>query len=114
MQTEIVFTGNIGTDVEFIEKENGKKIATFSVGVKSPINKDKTIWHKVRRWDVKAEETVNKLQKGMRVNVKGHLIYDTWEDGTGNHRKSAVIEANWVERFKNEIIELNMPGHVES
>jgi single-strand DNA-binding protein len=107
MQTEIVFIGHLGSDVELAETKTGKKVATFNVAVNIP-GKEKPVWHKVRRWDIKAEQAAEKLHKGIKVFVKGSLTYDSWEDSNKQKHKVAIIEASRVERFKNETVELNM------
>lgn len=113
MQSEITFIGHLGNDVELRETKLGKKVATFNVAVNNP-GKEKPIWHTVRRWEEKAVAAAEKFQKGTKVVVKGNLTYDTWEDKNKNHRKDAIIEASWVERFKNETVELNISTELDA
>lgn len=113
--SQIMIIGHLGADPELKYTKNQAAVSTMSVGVnermKSTDPKDKkpkTYWHKCRRWGKQAENSNSFLKKGDKVFIKGHLIYDTWEDKAGRHHKDPVIEIDYLEKMHYENITINL------
>lgn len=113
--SETTLIGHIGTDPELKYTKNQIPVLTLSIGVNERLKpstpkevKPKTYWHKCRRWGKNAEQNKTLLNKGDKVFIKGHLIYDTWEDKTGRHHKDAIIEIDYLEKMYYENITINL------
>lgn len=91
----ITITGNITRDVELKFLTNGKAVGKFTVAVKSPRSKDKTIFLDVTVWEKQAEACAQYLSKGSKVLVKGELEIQEWDDKkTGEKKSKPVITAD--------------------
>lgn len=67
----IIFTGNVGKDAEYTEKD-GRGIAKFSVAVSKYINKEKTTsWRNVTVFGKQAEFCRDYIKKGRSVVITG-------------------------------------------
>jgi single-strand DNA-binding protein len=55
-----------------------------------------TDWHTVVYWGKLAEAVNSYVQKGDRLYVAGRLLYRTYEDGQGQRRHQAEINAQEV------------------
>ena len=85
--SEITLIGFLGSEPELKYTKNNTPVLTISVGVSERLKatapkdlKPKTFWHKCRRWGKYAESNQTSLKKGDEVFIKGHLVYDSWED----------------------------------
>lgn len=113
--SEITIIGFIGNEPELKYTKNNTAVLTLSVGVSERIKatapkdkKAKTYWHKSRRWGKYAENDKINLKKGDKVFIKGHLIYDSWEDRTGKKYKDAIIEIDYLEKMIFEHVTINL------
>jgi single-strand DNA-binding protein len=113
--SQIILIGHLGADPELKYTKNQNPVLTISVGVPERMKptdpKDKqpkTYWHKCRRWGLSAENSATLLKKGDKVFLKGHLIYESWEDKTGRHHKDAIIEIEYLEKMHYENITINL------
>lgn len=113
--SETLIIGHLGAEPELKYTKNQNPILTMSIGVSERVKstdpkdkKPKTHWHKCRRWGLQAENSANFLKKGDKVFIKGHLVYDTWEDKAGRHHKDAVIEIDYLEKMHYENITINL------
>ena len=67
----IIFTGNVGKDTEYSEKD-GRGMAKFSVAVSKYANKEKTtVWRNVTVFGKQAEFCQDYVKKGRSVVVMG-------------------------------------------
>jgi single-strand DNA-binding protein len=113
--SEITIIGFLGADPEVKYTKTNTAVMTISVGVSERLKatapkdiKPKTYWHKCRRWGKQAENNQTMLKKGDKVFIKGHLIYDTWEDRANRKHKDAVIEIDYLEKMVFENITINL------
>lgn len=80
----IIFEGRLGRDPEMRYTPEGKAVTSMSIAVDDGFgDKKSAIWIKTSVWDKQAENAAQYLQKGDRVLVEGHLLYDK---ETGNPR----------------------------
>jgi single-strand DNA-binding protein len=113
--SQIVIIGHLGVDPDLKYTKNQTAVMNISVGVpeklspKAPMDKKpKTFWHKCRRWGKQAEQLKPMLKKGDKVFIKGTLIYDSWQDRTGNWHKDAIIEIEHLEKMYFEKISIDL------
>lgn len=97
---EVAFTGNLGKDPDMHFTQNGTAITKFSLAVSQ--GKDKPpMWLNIETWKELAEKCNEKLSKGARVEVKGRMAQDVWEDKqSGQKRYALKVTAQEVHLIK--------------
>lgn len=88
--------GNISSDINFTETNNGTKVANFNIAVSRKYDRDKTDFFKVVAWKELAELCNKYLSKGKKAYIGGRLEPREYEkDGV----KKTIVEiiANEVE-----------------
>ena len=96
MLNNISLQGRLATDPELKETGSGVKLATFSLAVNRPYQKDKESqadFFDVVAWRGTGEFVARNLQKGDMAIVQGRLQTDVFEDKDGKKRKSYRIVA---------------------
>ena len=99
MLNNISLQGRLATDPELKETGSGVKLATFSLAVNRPYQKDKESqadFFDVVAWRGTGEFVARNFQKGDMAIVQGRLQTDMYEDKDGKKRKSYRIVANEV------------------
>jgi single-strand DNA-binding protein len=86
-----IFIGHLGSDPEVRTVGDDKKVANFSLAVRS--GKEGTEWVRVAAWDRQAEIAEKWLTKGSKAYVEGELRTRSWEDNDGNKRYSTEVIA---------------------
>ena len=95
----ITIIGNLTKDPELRTRPDGSHVANFSVATNRKWTKpdgskgENTEFHDVVAWDFLADLS-ERLQKGNRVYVEGHVQSRSWEgaDGQMNYRKEIIAE----------------------
>ena len=96
---KVILLGNVGSDPEIRQFENGGKIATFSIATsetwkdkQSGERKEKTEWHRV---SVRNEGLVGVIEKhvakGSQILIEGKLETSKWQDADGKDRYSTEV-----------------------
>ena len=99
MINEAYIIGNIGSDVQHRDAQNGS-IASFSVATsenwtyKSGEKKETTEWHKVVVFGKLADVVGQYYKKGNKVYVEGKLQTRSWEGDDGVKRYTTEIVVN--------------------
>ena len=88
--------GNLATDVDLRDLEDGKKVASFllAVGRGSRDAGADFVW--VSAWERQGELCSEYLSKGSRVGVEGRLKSRTWEQD-GRRRDAVEVVARRIE-----------------
>jgi single-strand DNA-binding protein len=89
-ETQVTFTGWIGSDVTLRDVAGGQQVASFRVATRPRRFREgewvdgATTWHTVKAWNRLARHVAESLSSGEPVLVHGKLVADTWtrEDGT--------------------------------
>jgi single-strand DNA-binding protein len=89
-ETQVTFSGWIGTDVTLRDVAGGQQVASFRVATTPRRLRDgewvdgPTTWHTVKAWNRLARHVAESLSSGQPVLVHGKLVADSWtrEDGT--------------------------------
>jgi single-strand DNA-binding protein len=84
------FAGNLGRIPEMDYSPDGKARTRFSVGVWQ--GKNQTLWWNVTVWEELAEESAEKLDKGMRVKIVGRVRSYPWQGNTRYEVVATKIE----------------------
>ncbi|MGS2738361.1 single-stranded DNA-binding protein [Sinomicrobium sp. M5D2P17] len=92
IRNKVQLIGRLGQDPEFVNFENGGKLARFSLATndsykdKSGEKVERTYWHNivVRGGLVNVVESF--VSKGKEIAIEGKLATRTWEDEKGNRR----------------------------
>lgn len=88
----VVVIGNLGADPDVRYFESGSVKAKFSLARR--VSADITDWVPVELWGKAAETAGNYLRKGSKVEVKGSLKWEQWEDQQGE-TKSRYLISGW-------------------
>ena len=101
-ETQVTFTGWLGTDVTLREVSGGQQVASFRVATTARRFKDgewvttSTTWHTVKAWNRLAGHVAQSLRKGDPVLVHGRLVADVWTKPEGETVTSYVVVATSV------------------
>ena len=93
----VALIGNLATDVDLRELDDGKKVASFLLAVDRRSAERGADFLRVAAWEKQAETCSRYLAKGSRVAVEGRLRSSSWEDGEGKKRREVDIVARHVE-----------------
>ena len=107
--------GNLGQDPEIRAKQNGDKIATFSMATtdswtdaRSGEKKEKTEWHRVVIFsDGLAGVAEKYLKKGMKVFIEGALQTRKWTDNGGVEKYTTEVV---LQAYNGKLIMLGEPN----
>ena len=92
----IHIAGHLGKDPETRFTGSGKKVTSFSVGVRC--GKDETNWWKVNVWDERFDNLIPHLKKGGAVMVFGEVAkLKTFTGKEGEALVSAEINASSIQ-----------------
>jgi len=89
----MVFSGNVGSDMEVRVTPKGKSIGTFNVAVNSGWGDNKkTSWVTCKMFNERADKLAPYVKKGMLLTVSGELAVDEWEkDGIKNKLVCCIV-----------------------
>jgi single-strand DNA-binding protein len=93
----VTLIGNLATDVELRELDEGRKVASFLLAVDRPGQDAGADFVRVSVWNRQAEVCAQFLAKGKRVAVDGRLRSRSWEEADGKRRSAVDVRANSVE-----------------
>lgn len=93
----INLTGNICSDLELRQTNNGKFVTQFNLAVKRPFTKDTTDFIPVVVWEQPAEYLTRYAHKGTKVAISGKLTSRNYEDKNGNKRTAFEVIADTAE-----------------
>ena len=99
MLNSISLQGRLASDPELKETGTGIKLATFSLAVNRPYQKDKESvadFFDIVAWRGTGEFVARNFRKGDMAVVNGRLQTDTFEDRDGKKRKTYRIVANEI------------------
>ena len=100
MKNKVQLIGNLGNDPEMKETAGGKRMARLSLATTERFKnaqgewKEDVQWHTVVAWGYTAEQVGEKLQKGTKVAVEGHLVHRSYEGKDGQKRYMTEVVMN--------------------
>ena len=110
MINECNFIGNVGREPEVRAMQNGKEVATFSLGVTEKWKKDgqaqeSTEWVKVCVFSEGLIGVIKSyVNKGSRLYIKGQMKTRKWQDNEGKDRYTTEIV---LQGFSSKLILLD-------
>lgn len=96
---KVIIIGNISTEIELKQTNNGKSVCSFNVAVnrnRTASEEAKADFFTVVAWAQKAEFVSRYFSKGKPILVCGRLENREWQDKNGNKRISTEIIAEEV------------------
>jgi single-strand DNA-binding protein len=110
LRNRVQLIGNLGTNPQVRDFENGKKMARFTVATSDIYKKDgkfvkSTQWHNVIAWGKTAEIAEKNLKIGAEVVIEGCLLNNKFEDREGKtkHISEILAESVMFRNIKNAI-----------
>ena len=100
LRNTVRLIGNLGSDPEVREFENGKKLVRFSLATNETYKNEKgekvteTQWHNLVAWGRSAGVVEKYLKKGQEVAIEGKLTTRSYMDKEGHKRYVTEIVVN--------------------
>lgn len=100
LRNKVQLIGNLGSDPEVLNMENGVKLAKFSLATNENYKNSEgekvtdTQWHNIVAWGKTAEIVENYLTKGKAVMIEGKLVNRSYENAEGEKRYITEIKCN--------------------
>jgi single-strand DNA-binding protein len=101
-ETQVTFTGWVGSDVSLTETPHGQPVATFRVGstprrmVGGSWQDAPTNWFTVKAWRSLASNAYQSIGNGDAVVVTGRLTTDVWERSDGQRSTRYLVVATSI------------------
>lgn len=102
IRNHITLIGNMGTNTEVTNFENGRKIARFSLATGKSYRanngqtKNATEWHRVFAWGDMAKFIESYGEKGKKVAIHGRLVNRTFLTKSGQKRSITEVELQHI------------------
>lgn len=102
IRNHITLIGNIGSQTEITNFDNGRKIARFSLATGSNFRanngtiKSETEWHRVFAWGNMAQFVEEYAEKGKKVAIHGRLVNRTYLNKEGKKRSITEVELRHI------------------
>lgn len=91
----VIFSGNLGKDIDLRHTPNGKSVGSFYLPVKQGYGDyEKVSWVDCKLLGDRADKLAPYLLKGKPVTVQGEFVLETWEKDGVKHSKPVVIVNN--------------------
>jgi single-strand DNA-binding protein len=91
----VIFSGNLGKDLDLRVTPNGKSVGSFPLPVKQGYGQyEKVSWVDCKLLGDRADKLAPYLLKGKPVTVQGEFVSETWEKDGVKHSKPVVIVNN--------------------
>jgi len=91
----VIFSGNLGKDLDLRVTPNGKSVGSFPLPVKQGYGDyEKVSWVDCKLLGDRADKLAPYLLKGKPVTVQGEFVLETWEKDGVKHSKPVVIVNN--------------------
>ena len=100
IKNHVQLIGNLGTNPEVRDFENGKKMARIALATNESYQKSsgeqvkETQWHSLVAWGKYAQIAEKYLQKGQEVCIEGRLSNKIIEDSNGFKRMVTEVIVN--------------------
>jgi single-strand DNA-binding protein len=102
LRNHITLIGNIGTQAEITNFDNGNKVARFSIATDKTYRanngkiKSDTEWHRVFAWGNMAQFIEHYAEKGKKVAIHGRLVNRTYLNQEGVKRSVTEVELRHI------------------
>ena len=89
--------GRLTKTPELRQTPQGNAVTSFTIAINRKYKKGQADFIDVTAWKSVAEYVCKYFSKGQKIAIVGAIQSSTWEDGSGNNRKSVGVVANAVE-----------------
>jgi len=102
IRNHVTLIGNIGTQAEITNFDNGNKVARFNLATDSNYRanngkmKSDTEWHRVFAWGNMAQFIETYAEKGKKVAIHGRLVNRTYLTQDGKKRNVTEVELRHI------------------
>jgi single-strand DNA-binding protein len=93
LRNNITLIGNMGSDAQITNFENGAKVARFQIATSDA---GKTNWHKVFAWGNIAQFIESYGKKGRELAIHGRLVKRTYLTKAGKQQQVTEVEVKHV------------------
>jgi len=108
---KVILVGNLGRDPESRSMPSGGEVVNFSVATsenwkdRDGNRQERTEWHNVVIWNENLGRVAKQyLRKGSKVYLEGQLQTRSWQDQSGQERKTTEVV---LQRFRGELVLLD-------
>lgn len=96
IKNHVTLIGNMGTDANITNFENGNKVARFVLATNDNSKDKNAVWHKVFAWGNLASFIENYGKKGKQLAIHGRLVNRTYLNKKGEKRKTTEVEVKHI------------------
>lgn len=102
IRNHITLIGNIGSQTEITNFDNGNKVARFSIATgksfraNNGTTKSETEWHRIFAWGNMAQFVEEYAEKGKKVAIHGRLVNRTYLSQDGKKRNVTEVELRHI------------------
>lgn len=102
IRNHVTLIGNMGTDAQITNFENGNKVVRFNLATDKEFRanngktKKETEWHRVFAWGNVAQFIEKFGEKGKKVAIHGRLVTRTYLNPDGIQRSVTEIEIRHI------------------
>ena len=99
VRNHITLIGNMGSDAQITNFDNGGKVARFNLATNKYTGKEKknnAEWHRVFAWGNMAKFIENYGEKGKQLAIHGRIVNRTYLSKKGEQRKITEVEVKHV------------------
>lgn len=99
LKNHVTLIGNLGSNPEITNFDNGNKIARFKLATNRYTMQDKKAkveWHRVFAWGNIAQFIESHAEKGKQLAIHGRLVNRTYLTKEGKRRKITEVEIKHV------------------
>ena len=100
LRNKVQLIGNLGSDLEIVTLDNGKKLAKFSLDTnehykdKNEEKKSKTEWYNLIARNKTADLIEQYVTKGKQIAIEGKLSSRSYDDKEGDKRYTTEVIVN--------------------
>ena len=98
----VTLVGNIGSNTQITNFENGKSVARFSLATQKTTRKNDgnytnlVEWHRIFAWGNMAQFIEKYGEKGKKVAIHGRLVNRTYLNSEGKQRNATEVEVRQI------------------
>lgn len=97
MINNVTLVGRMTKECDLRYTPNGKAVATFTIAVNRPFNKEETDFINIQVWGKTSENTANFTKKGSLVGVTGRIQTRTYDHDTKGRQYITEVVADSVQ-----------------
>lgn len=92
--------GKMSSAPKFVELENGRKIANFTLSTKEPFldekgnSRMKSNWHRLTAWGNHVKVIQELTERGTNLAIEGKLVTRFYQDASGRKQSVSEVEVN--------------------